>query len=220
MKMDQIKYKKEISIGLLAAVILLLIYFGVLRGTDGQLVEENSVSLETLVGETSEPLGEGEMENQEAVQSQPELLQEKVDIVVDVKGAVNQPGVFAFTSDQRVIDAINAAGGLMENADTKHINFAQLLKDEMYVYIPAEGEELTQISGVLEENQTKDPRIDINKAEESEFLLLDGIGPSKAAEIIKYREENGPFKTIDELTNVTGIGEKTLDRIKEKLIVE
>lgn len=218
--MDQIKYVKEISIGLLVVIILLLAYFGVLRESDTPAEGEGAVTLETLIGETSGPLEKETLDSEEAIQPQEELVQEEVNVVVDVKGAVNFPGVFTFTSKQRVIDAINAAGGLRDEADTKQINFAQLLEDEMYIYIPEEGEETAGIPDASPDHQTKEQMIDLNKAEETDLLLLDGIGPSKAAEIIKYREENGPFQSIEELTNVTGIGEKTFDRIKERIKVK
>ncbi|MDZ7834133.1 MAG: helix-hairpin-helix domain-containing protein [Alkalibacterium sp.] len=104
---------------------------------------------------------------------------------------------------------LSAAGGLADKADTKHINFAQLLEDEMYIYIPLEGEDPAGHDG-LKELTSKEAKVNINRADESELLKLTGIGPSKASAVIKYREENGPFEAIEDIMNVSGIGEKTL----------
>ncbi|WP_368644910.1 helix-hairpin-helix domain-containing protein [Alkalibacterium putridalgicola] len=215
--MKQIRYVKEISIGILVIGILLIGYFGVLSDSDEGDETADTVLLESLMENPSQMPEEEEKEENEELLHQEGKSQETVTVVVDVKGAVKYPGVFSLNAEQRVIDAVEAAGGLTEEADSKTINFAQLLVDEMYVYIPATGEETTQLSGMSENHLTKETIIDINSADETEMLQLDGIGPSKAAEIIKYRETNGPFKSIEELMNVSGIGEKTFERIKEMI---
>lgn len=206
---QKIKYIKEISIVVIIIVVLLIFYLTVLKVPDDKVNTEGAVTLETLIEEdTSQTIGVDEADPSES---------QEVAVVVDVKGAVMLPGVFTLNSDQRVIDAIESAGGVTEQADTKHINFAQLLEDEMYVYIPEMGEDISQLSVLSDNKQTHESMININNADESELLLLDGIGPSKAAEIIKYREENGAFNSIEELTNVSGIGEKTFEKIKENI---
>ncbi|GEK88021.1 competence protein ComEA [Alkalibacterium putridalgicola] len=215
--MKQIRYVKEISIGILVIGILLIGYFGVLSDSDEGDETADTVLLESLMENPSQMPEEEEKEENEELLHQEGKSQETVTVVVDVKGAVKYPGVFSLNAEQRVIDAVEAAGGLTEEADSKTINFAQLLVDEMYVYIPATGEETTQLSGMSENHLTKETIIDINSADETEMLQLDGIGPSKAAEIIKYRETNGPFKSREELVNVSGIGEKTFERIKEMI---
>lgn len=142
-------------------------------------------------------------------------------IVIDLKGAVEKPGVYTMTDGERVIDAIDKAGGLLPDADENTINLAGLLKDEMVIYIPKIGEDsaqpVFQTSGVGGEN---DGKVRVNSATAEELQKLQGIGPSKASAIITYREENGPFKTVDEILNVSGIGEKTLENIKDQIVVD
>ncbi|GAA0366217.1 helix-hairpin-helix domain-containing protein [Alkalibacterium iburiense] len=140
-------------------------------------------------------------------------------VLVDVKGAVHHPGVYQLEGSSRVIDAITIAGGLKEEAVTKHVNFAKELVDEMLIYIPVEGEEIAEIpqEGEAGENNQK---ININTASASELETLSGIGPQKAQGIIQYREEEGDFQTIEELTNVSGIGEKTFEKLKDAIIVD
>lgn len=143
-------------------------------------------------------------------------------IVIDVKGAVKQPGVYTMMSGERVIDAIEKAGGLLPDAEENQINLAGLLKDEMVIYVPHEGEEMTELAiqsngGFSSEDNGK---VRINHASAEELQQLQGIGPSKASAIIGYREEHGPFQTVEELTQVSGIGEKTLENIKDQITVD
>ncbi|SFB86731.1 competence protein ComEA [Alkalibacterium subtropicum] len=217
--MDQIRYLKEISIGILVMGIFFIGYFGMSRDPDEGENMEDTVTLETLIDDPSQTTEDEEGGDDAKLLHQEENSQEGgiLTVVVDVKGAVKYPGVFSLDSDQRVIDAVEAAGGLTEDADSKGINFAQLLEDEMYIYIPETGEDTTQLSDIIERNLSKETVIDLNSADETELLQLDGIGPSRAADIIKYRETNGPFKSVEELKNVTGIGDKTFERIKEEI---
>ncbi|MFO7315627.1 MAG: helix-hairpin-helix domain-containing protein [Bacilli bacterium] len=148
--------------------------------------------------------------------------------VVDVKGAVKFPGVYELTTEDRIIDAIQMAGGYSEEADSNYINHAQKLQDEMVIYIPKKGESLegegpSSVGPVFVQSQKtagqKDPLVNINTADESQLTTLPGIGPSKAKAIIQYREENGKFKQIDELKNVSGIGEKTFEKLKDLITI-
>lgn len=196
--------------GIIGVLLIVLLVFSMSR-SDKQEDNSPTVTVESLLAEenNSDALTDdgssSRINNTEAVH----------DVVVDVKGAVNKPGVFSLTSSQRVIDAIEAAAGLTEDADPKRINFAQLLVDEMFIYIPVEGEEVEGSSGSSEALPTEGAKININDANEQTLLQLNGIGPSKANEIIKHREANGPFETIHDITNVSGIGEKTFEKIQE-----
>ncbi|OJF92943.1 helix-hairpin-helix domain-containing protein [Alkalibacterium sp. 20] len=210
--LTKIKNFKKVSWGLVILCALSVIILVVLiNHTEDNAEDSNAVTLDTLLSESS--ISDAEQE----VEGTNERIGEERDlnVVVDVKGAVNNPGVFSLDANQRVIDAIDAADGLAEKADTKYINFAQLLEDEMYIYIPVEGEEIIGIEKSLEGAHAKDAKININDANEQILTQLNGIGPSKANDIIEYREKNGPFESIDEITKVSGIGEKTYEKISE-----
>ena len=138
----------------------------------------------------------------------PELIEEELEeeiemtvqiapvpIVVDVKGAVRHPGVYSMQEGDRLIDAINAAGGYLPDADSRMLNHAMKLADEFVIYVPIEGEEVTRyrtftpITGTSA--QQDDGKVNINTADEKELMTIPGIGPSKAAAIIQYRTDHG-----------------------------
>ena len=106
------------------------------------------------------------------------------------------------------------AGGFLNTANTAAINLAQKLQDEMVIYVPHLEEE-TQTSIENWSTSQDDKKVSINQATESELQTLPGIGPSKASAIIKYRDDFGKFNSIDELTNVSGIGNKTLENLRD-----
>ena len=153
-------------------------------------------------------------------------------IFVDIKGSVNKPGVYKFNINDRVIDAINKAGGLTKNANTNNINLSQKLTNEMVIYVYSDDEikkgnnkltcntlcenNIIEVNNCVE-NTNKD-LININTATLEELLTLPGIGESKAKSIIEYREEN-KFKNIEELMNVNGIGESLFEQIKNKITI-
>lgn len=163
------------------------------------------------------------------------------EIMVDVKGLVVNPGIYRLNSESRVIDALNAAGGVLEQADTSVLNLSKKLKDEMViiVYSSYEVENFKKVkqeekqiqdecvSGVndvkndacIEEDSTKENNslISINTGTLEELMTLDGVGEAKAKAIIAYREENGPYQNIEDLLNVSGIGESLLAKIKENI---
>lgn len=142
-------------------------------------------------------------------------------VVIDLKGAVEQPGVYSMNEGDRVIDVIEKAGGFLPDADESQINLAGLLKDEMVVYVVKQGEELTQPSfqsvGMGGED---DEKIRINTATAEDLQKLQGIGPSKASAIIAHRDEHGSFQTVEDLLQVSGIGEKTLENLKDEIVVD
>lgn len=157
--------------------------------------------------------------------SEERLVQEPdVKNLVDVKGAVENPGVYEVMLDERVIDVIEKAGGLKEGADETKINFAGRVTDEMVLYIPLigeEGENMIVSAGASSTSTSQgEGKININKATSDELQNLPGIGPSKAEAIIAYREDSGLFQTIDDLKLVTGIGDKTFEKLKDQIIVK
>ena len=143
-------------------------------------------------------------------------------IVVDVKGAVRHPGVYSMQDGDRLIDAINAAGGYLPNADSKMLNHAMKLADEFVVYVPIEGEEVpvisfTPISGTS--TSQDDGKVNINTADEKELMTIPGVGPSKAAAIIQYRTDHGDFISPESLMEVSGIGQKTFEKLESQITV-
>ncbi len=138
-------------------------------------------------------------------------------LMVDVAGAVVNPGVYSLPLNTRVVEAIKAAGGLKKGADTSDINQARILKDgeQIYVYPAA----LSGNGGVTRPAIRKNGPIMINRATVKDFESLDGIGPVLANRIINYRKSNGPFTAIEDLLKVPGIGQSKFAQFKEKLRV-
>ncbi|ERI07961.1 comEA protein [Aneurinibacillus aneurinilyticus ATCC 12856] len=145
-----------------------------------------------------------------------------ISIVVDVKGAVVKPGVYALPRDARVYQAIGMAGGLLPEADAKQVNGAQLLQDGTMLYVPLKGEASapTTAGSMMNAPAAEEGKINLNTATSEQLQTIPGIGPGKADAILQYREEHGPFKTVDELTGVSGIGAKTVEKMKSKLFVQ
>ncbi|WP_042478151.1 helix-hairpin-helix domain-containing protein [Bacillus ndiopicus] len=136
-------------------------------------------------------------------------------VIVDVKGQVKFPGVYELTEEHRIIDAIQLAGGYTDQADTKLINHAQRLQDEMVIYVPFQGEEVEEsVSFTASQNKTS-TKVNINTADEAELMTIPGIGPAKAQAIISHRNEAGKFQSIEDIKKVSGIGEKSFERIKD-----
>ena len=135
-------------------------------------------------------------------------------IYVQIAGAVNAPGVYELSAGARVFNAIDAAGGLIDSADDTDINQAELLTDgqKIYIYTKAERNEL--LAKEESEQAESDGLININTATVEELTSLPGIGESKANLIVSYREENGDFSAIEDIKNVTGIGDGIFNQIQ------
>ena len=142
---------------------------------------------------------------------------ESTKIVVDIKGEVKKPDIYWLEEDSIIEDLINLAGGLTEEGDLSKINRAEKLNNHQVVVIPNINDEENQ--GEIIISSTSDNKVNINTANLTELDSLSGIGPSKAEAIIKYREENGNFKTIEEIKNVTGIGEGLFEKFKENITI-
>ncbi len=159
---------------------------------------------------------------------------------MDIKGQILSPGIYSLPKDARVMDVIDIAGGLTENADTSVINLSKRIQDEMVIIIYSR-EEVADFSKTKEiEKQVqsyciqKDPealkndacigsdnqvtgKVSINSSSLEELMTLSGIGEAKAKDIISYRETNGPFERIEDIMNVSGIGENLFAKIKEDI---
>lgn len=168
---------------------------------------------------------ESEVKNEEI--EKPATVPETVTTYkVDVKGAVQKPGVYEFATGDRVTDVIQKAGGFKNGADSKQVNMAQLVEDEMVIYIPTKGEVVDTSNQNAVDNSgdvaadKADGTINLNKATSEELQELPGIGPSKATAILQKREELGTFKDVEDLKEVTGIGDKTFEKLKELITVK
>ena len=143
-------------------------------------------------------------------------------ITVDVKGAVKAPGIYDLPVGSRVNDAVQKAGGLTEQADSKSLNLAQKISDEALVYVPTKGEEAAsqQTASGTPSSTSKDKKVNLNKASLEELKQVKGLGGKRAQDIIDHREANGKFKSVDELKNVSGIGAKTIEKLKDYVTVD
>lgn len=167
--------------------------------------------------------------------------EENTEIMVDVKGEVSNAGIYTLKSGSRVIDAINMAGGLTPNANTSVLNLSKKLTDEMVIIVYSNYEvqnfEKTKEKEniVLENCKTgydniendacieaeksteKQGKVSLNSATIEELMTLSGVGEAKAKSIIEYRNKNGGFKNIEDIKNVSGIGDAVFDKIKENI---
>lgn len=143
-------------------------------------------------------------------------------IVVHIAGAVYKPGVYKLKDGDRVIDSIKHAGGALSKADLNTLNLASKLSDGQKVYVPNIGEVARQgnggqsIQAEIGVSSISTDKVNINTATKEDLDKLPGIGPTLAERIFEFRTKNGPFKSIDDLQNIEGIGEKKLNNIKEK----
>lgn len=215
-------------IGWIKEHLLLTIYFGVstiliLIVVLYLLLElpnkgnSNEDTIEQLISE-NEKVMDTDIVNED---EQKVLEKNEGKIVIELKGAIVHPGIYEVKSGDRVSDAITQAGGVLENADDRTINQALLVTDQMMIYIPEKGEEVIEESytdvPTTEENKRK---ININQAEQAELIELHGIGQAKAQAIIDYREENGVFKSLEDIKNVSGIGDIIFENIKDSIMVD
>ncbi len=149
--------------------------------------------------------------------------QESADIYVYVCGAVEQEGVYTLREDARVFEAVEAAGGFTEDAATDSINQARKLTDGEELYVPTREEVLSGDAASTEASasgkDSKDDKVNINTADAQELTTLTGIGETRAQAIILWREENGGFSSIEDLKNVDGIGDKSYEKIKDRITV-
>lgn len=229
----KVKLKEKI-IGALSILILSIIFL-----VAGYIINHNKEEeyKEVFLDEqqyfqSQNSKGNGENENTENKDSnnKDSENQENVNdskIVVDIKGAVKAPKEYELKAGSRVRDLIEIAGGLTPEADEEKIYFSKILEDEQCIKIYKIGEEVLDSEIEVEEQQEKDTgavdskgKININKATVDELMTIPGIGQVKAQSIVDYRNENGKFNSVDELTNITGIGVKTLEKLRDKVDIK
>ncbi|RFU65778.1 helix-hairpin-helix domain-containing protein [Peribacillus glennii] len=190
-----------------------------------QVTEKGVLSVE---GEPGFTAGETGFEDGSKISGTPGEPKEPQIMKVDVKGEVKTPGVFVAKHGDRVIDVIAQAGNFTGKADKDQVNLAQLVEDQMVIYVPEIGEApgssaasmQAKISGSAANGGSAGVKVNINTAEAAELETLSGIGPSKSSAIIEYREKNGPFQKIEDLKNITGIGDKTFEKLMDSISVK
>ena len=213
---------KKIMLSIILISIILILFIIYMLNTNSN----DEIFLESLTvgGNTAES---NVVENLDAEE---ELETEK--IAIHIIGEVKKEGIVYLEASSRIVDAIKEAGGATKEADLSQINLAYELQDGQKIYIPNKNEKIseyiTMSSGnnvIIEENNSsaeterKENKVNINTANVNELDNLPGIGPSLAQRIIEYREENGNFKSIEELQNVKGIGEAKYSDIKDNVTI-
>ena len=224
------RYYKCILIIIGVVVFFLIGYF--YYGNSDEVVTLNETKLTKEKKESEEKKGVNEYKT----------------LFIDVKGSVNAPGVYEIDEGKRVIDAINLAGGLTENADTINLNLSKKLTDEMYIVVYSKDEiynykkntdkpneeikcasvecvcpDVKNDACINKENNNDETiindKVSINNASKEELMNLSGIGESKAEAIISYRNENGDFQNIEDIKNVSGIGDALFEKIKDNITI-
>lgn len=144
---------------------------------------------------------------------------ENKNVTIYIEGSIQNPGVYELPLDSRVNDAVNLAGGLLEDADRKRINLAKKITDEEFIYVLAINEEFHYIEAT-NSSENSHGLININSASKQELESLVGIGPALAERIINYRNEKGKFNSIEELLDVNGIGENKYKDIEKSVTIK
>jgi competence protein ComEA len=207
-------------IGSVAIIFIFIVFFlyGIFNNGKDK-VEDSDIFVENSVSNSAKSSSE------EGVKKQNETIQNKV-IKVQIKGEIKEPGVYTVSNGERIEDLIKLAGGFTAEADVgRVVSQAKKLRDEECIVIPKKGagNELT-----LEANNTPvvsnvatgvNEKINVNTATKEELMKVPGIGEVIASSIMEYREKNGDFNSLEDLKNVNRIGDKTLEKFKDKLEV-
>lgn len=217
--MDNIYKKGIIVMGVILMTLILFLGYNLSKNeidiNEISKIDEKEYSTENLI------MPEIEENNQIAndikkndIQSSDTLAE--TNIKVDVDGAVNKPGVYDLENGSTVFDAINIAGGLTNNAETKNINRASEVKKGEKIYIPEKNEDTAGLT--LDLDLYSSDKININLANKEQLMTLNGIGEVYAQRIIDYRNKN-KFSSVIEIKEVKGIGEKTFEKIEDDIYI-
>lgn len=141
-------------------------------------------------------------------------------IYVYVSGYVKTPGVYEVAKESRVVTAIEAAGGFLDEADTSLINLARIVEDGEHIHIYSVNDNVKPQIGEIKNGESENGLININTATKDMLITLPGIGSSKAESIIAYRDKNGRFSSCEDIMNVAGIKESAYEKIKDLICVE
>lgn len=206
--MEFLNQKQKIILVLIAILMIAFIgYYIIKKSNDGyteiEIAEQNDIEIE-----------------------QTEVEEIKEDIIVHIAGEVENEGIITIKEGSRIAEVIDKAGGTTKEADLSNINLAYKVEDGQKIYVPNKNnkEDVEYITkkageGIINNEENKAEKVNINTASQTELETLSGIGPSTAIKIIEYREENGKFKKIEDIKNVPGIGDAKFNNIKEEITV-
>ena len=210
---------KNIKSKLIFILGIILIIVGIIYQNQTSQNEFEEIEFQNIV------INENETQEQD-IENVVEI--EKNYIKIHIAGEVKNTGILELEEGARISDAIEKAGGTTEMANLDKVNLAYCLEDGQKLYIPNKNQKdieyITIENGenIIEETKTSSTgkKINLNKADEDNLQEIPGVGPSMAKKIILYRNENGNFKSIEELKNVSGIGDKKFDSMKEYICVK
>ena len=224
MKDNFLKYKK---IGLISILVIVVLSVGIIynisgfkslnkNDTESVFIDDQNINIDNYSEE------EGISKEFKGTDSANEKKIENKTITVEIKGAVNKPDVYTLDENSIINDLIDLAGGITESADLSNINRAKKLQNHEMIYITDKNEENEKKSISVNSSvgsASAESLVDLNIATVDQLKTLNGIGDSKAKNIVEYREQNGGFKSIEEIKNVTGIGDKMFEKVKDKITV-
>ena len=203
--------KNRISNLILALIIYALLF---LSGCASEMPE--FMDVQSVVDDTDR--------QEDAIQQEISAIEEaaedekSVPVTVHICGAVINPGVYELPPGSRIVDAVDKAGGLSEDADESYVNLAAIPNDGEQIFIPT-IEEAVIMKQTPQETGMSSGKVNINTADKTLLCTLPGIGDTRAADIIAYRQEHGNFSAIEDIMQVSGIKEGSFQKIKEMIVV-
>ena len=210
--LDNLDNKQKKIVIIVGIIIIIGILYFIYNGIDKKSTDQIDNNMLSIENNTKENEGSKEL------------------VIVHITGAVKTPGIVKLPEGARIEDAIDKAGGLTEDADISDVNLAYVLEDGIKIKIPTISEEKNEEiiinssgEGIVEKeisNNSEKKIININKANETDLQTLPGIGASLAGRIVEYRNSNGKFNEIEDIKNVSGIGDSKYENIKNFICVK
>lgn len=210
--LDNLDNKQKKIVIIVGIIIIIGILYFIYNGIDKKSTDQIDNNMLSIENNTKENEGSKEL------------------VIVHITGAVKTPGIVKLPEEARIEDAIDKAGGLTEDADISDVNLAYVLEDGIKIKIPTISEEKNEEiiinssgEGIVEKeisNNSENKIININKANETDLQTLPGIGASLAGRIVEYRNSNGKFNEIEDIKNVSGIGDSKYENIKNLICVK
>ncbi|MEG1163095.1 MAG: helix-hairpin-helix domain-containing protein [Anaerovoracaceae bacterium] len=192
--------QKIVKIATVVFVIIVAVLFFVFGGNDD----------DALTIENGDTIGAEEQAAEDA-------SSEKIEYYVDISGNVKAPGVYLVDDKTRLFQVVKMAGGFTRNADLDAINQAEIISDGQKIVIPSKIKSNGENSEGVNSSISSDGKININNGDMDQLQEIPGVGPSTAQKIIDYRTENGRFTSKEDLKNISGIGDKTYEKLEDKI---